>query len=589
MRFFGEGKFPKILGLGLMLVALLAVACGGAAPPTPPPPAAQPTTASRAATQPAETPQAAAQPTAVPAPTSPPVVTKAEVHPGKVTWMVGAWGNERFDHNLGGGAGVQYSKLVHGHLIETNEKSELIPGIASDWSASEDGLTWTVTVRKGVKFHDGTEVTVEDVLWTWRHAWSPEAVEWVVSGDSQSQARLTEKIEQTGTDQVSITSKVADSGFGAQYLAAVSAAVHAPMPKRDKLHDQAEESAYDKNPIATGLLKLVRHVPAEVMEFERFDDYYYQPSNGLPEDRRVKFTSFDMRLIPEESTRVAAMRAGEADIAPVSPAAQKQVEASGGRLVFAPEGVYIWARLLGCFQPEFPCSDKRVRQALDYAIDKELIQDRLYGPELMAAKGWSHITPSTIGYGPELDPWPYDPDKARQLLADAGYPGGEGFGKFIVNTWVSTAIPQQIELAQLAAEFWRKELGIDVEVRVGDETSLRKSRGTGELWGQVMWRENEARVDVSGITRIFYGTPGANVRVHEDQELWDLVNKTLAVFDAEERPKALNNLYRKMREESYELGIGYLNIPWAVGPRILTWEPYPLAVYATDLHTITLK
>jgi len=92
----------------------------------------------------------------------------------------------------------------------------------------------------------------------------------------------------------------------------------------------------------------------------------------------------------------------------------------------------------GCFRSEFPCSKKEVRQALDYAIDKTVIRDQLYGgPEVFQTKGWAHTTPSSIGYSPDLDPFPYDPDKARQLLAQAGYPGGQGFGKVILNTWVS--------------------------------------------------------------------------------------------------------------------------------------------------------
>jgi ABC-type transport system substrate-binding protein len=131
-----------------------------------------------------------------------------------------------------------------------------------------------------------------------------------------------------------------------------------------------------------------------------------------------------MYLVPEEATRVVALRAGDADIVPASLATKAQVEAGGGRLIFAPEGVFLEVRRY----------DKRVRQALDYAINKELIQNRVYGSlDVFGLEGWASVTPSTMGYTPELD-WPYDPDKARQLLADAGYPNGEGFGKLIINT-----------------------------------------------------------------------------------------------------------------------------------------------------------
>ena len=296
-----------------------------------------------------------------------------------------------------------------------------------------------------------------------------------------------------------------------------------------------------------------------------------------------------MRLVPEEATRVAAMRAGEADIAPTSMGSRKQVEAGGGRLIFGQEGVYFRIIAQGCFS-DVPCKDKRVRQALAYAVDKELMRDQLYGgPEVMQVKGWAAVTPSTIGYSPELDPFPFDPDKARQLLADAGYPGGKGFGKLIINTWVSTSLPFMPESAQLAGEMWKRELGIDTEVVVGDETALKKAVKTRELDGQIIWRDNEARLDAASINRNGYATVTSKTRLTENPEIFELTNSALEVFDLEERPQALNKLYRRLADEQFEMGIGYVNIPWAVGPRIQTWAPWPLAFFPSGLYTITLK
>ena len=92
--------------------------------------------------------------TAAPAPTQ---LAAPAVHPGKVTWMIAGWGNERFDSAFYVGENNNYMRLVHAHPITTNEKTELVPGIATDWRISSDGLTTTVTIRKGVKFHDGTD------------------------------------------------------------------------------------------------------------------------------------------------------------------------------------------------------------------------------------------------------------------------------------------------------------------------------------------------------------------------------------------------------------------------------------------------
>jgi len=362
-------------------------------------------------------------------------------------------------------------------------------------------------------------------------------------------------------------------------------------PKRPLVHNDAQEADYDKNPIAAGPMKLIRHVPAEVMGFERFDDYYYQPPN-FPEDRRVQFMSLELRLVPEEATRVAAIRAGDADIAPASLPSKSQVEAGGGKLVFGQEGIYVRVMLQGCFKTQYPCYDKRVRQALDLAIDKNLIRDRLFGgPEVFQVKGWAHVTPSTIGYKPDgkLDPWPQDVARAKQLLADAGYPDGKGFPKLTVNTWVSTAMPFLPESAQLAADFWKNVLKLDVEVKVGDETKLKQDTLTDALYGQVLWRDNEASLDKSSLYVSSYGTPGHGSRLHENPEIWELVKQTLAVTDQAQREEAFYQLHLRGRDESYELGIGYVNIPWAVGRRIAAWTPWTMSFYPSNLHGILLR
>jgi peptide/nickel transport system substrate-binding protein len=571
-----------LLASTLAMVLLLAVACGSAAQPDAQP--ADTSTDQQPIAQPTTAPVSDAQPTSAPAPAD------VAVHPGKLTWMVGGWGSANFDYTYDVGGANNYLRFFSAFLVETNEKTELLPGIASEWGLSEDGRTWTVTVRDDVKFHDGTPVTAEDVLWTWQHQWDPGAVEWATQSGAQSRARIMEKIEQTGPDQVSLTTNIVDASFD---IGAFSAATSGPwpiFPKRDALHDEAAVEAYAKNPIGAGPMSFVRHVPSEVMEFERFDDYYFQPDNGFYEDRRVKFTSLDLRLVPEEATRVAAIRAGEADIAPVSLDSKEPVEASGGRLVFGQEGVYVRVMLMGCWDPNYPCEKQQVRQALAYAIDKEVMRDQLFGgPEVFQVKGWAKVTPSTIGYSPDLDPSPYDPEKARQLLSEAGYPNGEGFGKLIVNTWQSSAMPFLPESAQLAADFWKTELGIDAEVRVGDESDLKKATLARTLNGQILWRDNETGIDAVATNRSSYGTPDHTSRLHERPELFELGEQAMAETDPAKIEAALNSWYQTLREEQYELGIGYVNIPWAVSPRVLTWEPYPLAFFPSAYHTITLE
>ena len=601
MRFLGKlrRESSQALGAGIALTLLLAVACGAAATATPAPTGTpQPPVAQVATPTPAAKPAAA--PTATPIPALGRTPAPA-VSPGKVTLMTSNLGTERFDGTYGS-MGTDYGRAIHGFLVSWDLKDGrmvIIPGIATKWEISSDGRTTTYTIRKGVKFHDGTELTGEDVLWSLRHFMGPQAKDYGKGPVGITYSKIMDRIEQTGPERVSVTTKVPSPEL-AEYASegAGGPSVGLVLPKRATLHDEEAAAAYDRNPIGAGIIRLVKHVPSDVMSFERFADHYQQPKNGFPSDKRLNFSLLDLRLAPEEATRVAALRAGEADIARVTLGARKQVEAGGGRLVFGQEGTAFAVFQHGCWKPQFPCHDKRVRQALNYAIDKELMRDKLYGgPEVMQVKGWNEVTGSTIGYSPDLDPYPFDPVKARQLLAEAGYPGGKGFGNLIVNTVESPYVTLLPESAQLGADFWRRELGLDVEVKVRDHAALVSERTLNPqaLHGQIWWRDNDTRLDAAGILRARYlnletlesGGPATNS--HNDPELFALMEKALSVFDPVEKEKVLNSTYRRVRDEAYGISLGYVNIPWGVGPRIARWEPYPLAQYASALHTITLK
>ena len=172
---------------------------------------------------------------------------------------------------------------------------------------------------------------------------------------------------------------------------------------------------------------------------------------------------------------------------------------------------------------------------------------------------------------------------------DAGFPGGKGFDKLIINTWGDTSSPFQVEGAQIVADSWRRELGIDVEVVVGEETGIKKSWKAQLLNGQVMWRDDEAQRDATAWTNSAYGNIKTKNRRHEDPELLRVVEETVQIVDQDKREEALTKLFPRLKDESYQLGMGYVNIPWAVGPRVSSWEPYPISGWVTALHTIVLK
>src|SRR5918992_2902415 len=264
-------KIPLTL---FILILALTVACGAAEAPDP-----------TALTDPTAMPEAAATApiasdtsTPTPAPQAAEPSADVEVHPGKLTIMVGDFGNERFDTLLAPSAigGTNYSRIMGGDLISNNEKMEMVPGIAKEWSLSPDGLTWTFTIREGVKFHDGSEVTPEDALWTLQHYFGPQAVEYSTRSDTQAISRIMDTIELSAPDTVSVTAQkpVVELAY---LLAEAGDKWFHVFPKRAKLWDPQEALAYDNNPISAGPMSLTERVPASVMRFERFADFYYQP------------------------------------------------------------------------------------------------------------------------------------------------------------------------------------------------------------------------------------------------------------------------------------------------------------------------
>jgi len=147
-----------------------------------------------------------------------------------------------------------------------------------------------------------------------------------------------------------------------------------------------------------------------------------------------------------------------------------------------------------------------------------------------------------------------------------------------------------VEAAQLAAATWKKELGLDVEVKVVDVNTQDSLLTSKQLEGQVLWREGANKSDSASSVLIFFGDPKSkNMMLKDDQALIAAVQQANASLDPQQRLSALSAVYVRLQDESYKIQSGYLNVAWGVGPRIGPWQPYPLTVWPSALYTLRFK
>ena len=582
---------------GLLLAG---VACGGAAE-TPASSGGAP-----AAAEPTAVPQAAAA-TAAPSPTEAPAMEASDIE--KFTVMVTTQGNELFNSKYAAGENNLWHRmaqvwLVGGSLQDGSLTLDPSTGIANKWEIVDDGLAWEFTIRPGIQFHNGEELDVDDVHFKATWAISEEA-----SGVSTVRiAREITNREITGPDTYKISFKEPMAFFGAAVSEVDNTAIGAvisvdywnSLPLGQTIENctpvdvcqQAE--AFEKNPDPglPGPFRVIEHRYEEEILYERFEDYF------LRQERPYPFRNLSLRVVPELSTRVAALQAGEVDIIEADNTVVGQIQDAGGRIVYAPESVHIWINANGCDRETdndgrpIMCHDLRVRQALDYAIDKTKIQALYGGTDAFQIDGMHGIgSPSGLGFEPDLGPLPYDPDRARQLLADAGYPDGAGFNEgrvFPIHTWTGAGAPLTVELSTLICQGWKTELNIECEVNVGEEVSLKEVQYAGEIAGQYLVRTNENTYDGGRRMLGRYAREGAYIAYDTD-----IAEKVLAagatIGNQAERHQAYYEALRIIHDKHYDFTPGFLNQPYGVSDRVAAWTPWPLAPYMSALWTVEVQ
>lgn len=327
----------------------------------------------------------------------------------------------------------------------TGTASKLVPGLAESWKRIDD-RTLELKLREGVTFHDGSELTSDDVVFSFNagrgHGYDP------LIGAAARFMLTVSHIEPVDRYTVRVVSKEPD------VLLEQRLAGYAFWVVENKSYLTQGKDAFARNPVGTGPYKMDEWVEGEYIRLASHDDYFM----GKPAAKTVTFVQ-----VPEVSARIAGLVSGEYDISVNIPPDQIPTIESYDDLKV--EQIVLDNTHMLVFFTTGPLEDKRVRQALSASIDRDLLRQALWADKNYTPNG--HQLPAYTMWIEDYPEFEYNPEKAKALLAEAGYDGEEIVYKFPLNYYLLST-----EAAQAMQQMW-KSVGLNVKLE------------PVENWGQV--------------------------------------------------------------------------------------------------------
>ena len=336
---------------------------------------------------------------------------------GQLTWAVHVslaptW----FDPAETSGIITPYIVLyaLHDSMVKAMPGNPMAPSLAESWTVSPEGLVYEFVLRKNARFHNGDPVTADDVKFSferYRGAAYKTLKDAVAGIDVPDASRVRFRLKRAWPD------------FMTFYAGATGASWIVPKKYVERVGDEG----FKKAPIGAGPYKFAAFSPGVELVLEAFDQYWRK----APNVKRLV-----LKAVPDEATRLAALKRGEVDIAyAVRGALAEELRRTPGLTLKPNVGqATFWIYFADQWDPKSPWHDRRVRLAANYAIDRPTMnQAEALG---FAKINWS-IIPSSFEYYWQSPGYGYDPRRARQLLAEAGYPNGFDAGDYFVDAAIA--------------------------------------------------------------------------------------------------------------------------------------------------------
>jgi len=449
-------------------------------------------------------------------------------------------------------------------LVTRTPDMKIVPEIAESWETVSP-TEWVFTIREGVTFHNGEALTAEDVVFTYERILKEGAI----GGQTSPRKGLLGTI--TSVEQV--------DDYTVRFLLSepwpvfLSMLPNQQIVPKDYITEKGDEY-FAANPVGAGPFKFVSANLNEEVVMERYDDYYggspdLEPVGPAPAKRAI------FKIIPEPSSRIAALQTGEINIMQDVPASSAEMlKNSDNVVVKTTSGTRVNFFAMNVTMKPF--DDVRVRQAMNYAINIDEIIDNVLEGSAKAMAG--PVLPDSFAYKQDLKPYGYDPEKAKQLLTEAGYP--DGFALVI-----DCEAPEK-EIAESAA-IQLRDIGVDATTRVWDWGVLKPLLDSGERQ-MVMNYWGNSTLDPFDLLNPMYMTGGpGNYCKYSNPKVDQLLTEAGSIVNVDERKAKYEEVQQILYDDAPRV-FAYVNdVIEAATSNIKGWDPSPEG--RLNLHDVTLS
>jgi len=425
---------------------------------------------------------------------------------------------------------------IHDALLRPLPGQKMGASLAESWKESPDGRVYEFRLRGGLKFHNGDPVTAEDVKFSFER--------YKGAGSKALQARV-QQVEIVDPLTVRFHLKEPWPDFLTFYGTSATAA-GIVVPK--KYLTQVGDDGFRKHPVGAGPYTFVSHKPGIEVVLEAYPGYW----RHAPYVKRLI-----MKSVPEGTTRVAMLKNSEADIAVALDGEDALNVKRDPRLALVPSrhaSIY-WIEFADQWDPKSPWHDKRLRLAVNYALDRQAISEAAC---LGLCPPAGVIVPRVMDFALQVAPPPYDPQKAKQLLAEAGYPNGLDAGDFV-------PIPPFFATAEAAVNFLNA-VGIRVKMRPVERAAFYAAWQEKKLRGLFMTAVGNAGNAASRVEAFIYSKGSHAYGGYPDID--DLFLQQARERDPRKREALLHKIQQLTIDRAIFAPIMDLRALNGVGPRV---------------------